>query len=50
MNPQIDRILNKVHSQRRILNAPISERAVREFERAHEIQLPGEYRVIDGTS
>ena len=44
MNPQIDRILEKVHSQGRILNAPISECAIQEFESAHGIQLPEGYR------
>src|SRR6266566_2542793 len=44
MSPQIDRILKNAHSQDRVLNAPISECAVQEFEQAHGIQLPDGYR------
>jgi hypothetical protein len=44
MSPQLDRILKKVQSQGRRLNAPISERAVQDFEAAHGIQLPDGYR------
>ncbi len=44
LSAQINRILKKVHSQGRILNAPISELAVQEFEQAHGIQLPDGYR------
>lgn len=40
--PQLDRILKKL--QGRILNAPISERAVQDFEASHGIQLPDGYR------
>ncbi len=44
MPPQLDRILRKTQSQGRILNSPISERALQDFEAAHGIQLPDGYR------
>lgn len=44
MSLQVDRILKKVQSKGRVLNAPISERAVQDFEVAHGIQVPDGYR------
>lgn len=44
MRLQLDRIVNSVQSQGRILNAPIDGRAILDFESAHGIRLPDGYR------
>jgi hypothetical protein len=44
MESQLDRIASKAKSQGRILNPPLGEDAIKEFEQAHGIQLPDGYR------
>lgn len=44
MSDQLKRIEAKVKAQGRSLNPPLAERAVKEFEVAHGIQLPDGYR------